>query len=67
MGKITANDTHRHDDIADTCADAVKIALIDKLLQTKQAKNLNVSSKLFAHEQSLLKAQEAAYYGDSQY
>ena len=29
MGKITANDTHRHDDIADTCYDAVKLALID--------------------------------------
>lgn len=30
MVKITANDSHRHDDIADTLADAVKIALIDK-------------------------------------
>lgn len=30
MAKITANETHRWDDIADTCADAVKIALIDK-------------------------------------
>lgn len=29
MGKITANDSHRHDDIADTCYDAVKLALID--------------------------------------
>jgi predicted phage terminase large subunit-like protein len=67
MSKITANNTHRHDDIADTCADAVKIALIDKLLQTNQAQSLNISNKLFAHEQSILKAQEAAYYGDSQY
>jgi len=32
MRKITANDTHRNDDIADTCADAVKLALIDKIL-----------------------------------
>lgn len=30
MSKITANETHRWDDIADTCADAVRIALIDK-------------------------------------
>ena len=30
MSKITANETHRWDDIADTFADAVKIALIDK-------------------------------------
>lgn len=32
MRKITINDTHRHDDIADTMVDAVQIALIDKLL-----------------------------------
>lgn len=30
--KITANNTHRFDDIADTLADAVKIALIDRTL-----------------------------------
>lgn len=32
MRKITANDTHRHDDRADTLYDGVKIALIDKLI-----------------------------------
>lgn len=32
MSKITANETHRWDDIADTFADAIKIALIDKTL-----------------------------------
>lgn len=32
MCKITANDTHRFDDIADTCADAIKIAFIDKII-----------------------------------
>lgn len=32
MKKITNNDSHAHDDIADTCADAVRIALMDKLL-----------------------------------
>lgn len=31
MRKITSNDTHRTDDIADTLADSIKIALIDKL------------------------------------
>ncbi len=30
MKKITANDSHRWDDIADTLCDAIKIALIDK-------------------------------------
>jgi len=35
MGKITANNSHRHDDIADTFADAVKIALIDKTFNSQ--------------------------------
>lgn len=30
--KITANNTHRHDDIADTMYDAIKLALIDEVL-----------------------------------
>ena len=32
MKKITNNDSHAHDDIADTAADAVRIALMDKML-----------------------------------
>ncbi len=32
MKKITANDTHRYDDIADTMTDAIKIALIDNAI-----------------------------------
>lgn len=32
MRKITANNTHRFDDIADTLYDAIKLALIDKIL-----------------------------------
>jgi hypothetical protein len=52
MSKITANETHRWDDIADTCSDAIKFALIDKIIvnatvaQTdynQLAKRLNVT------------------------
>lgn len=32
MSKITANDSHRHDDIADTVADGIRIALIEKTI-----------------------------------
>jgi predicted phage terminase large subunit-like protein len=32
MSKITANNTHRHDDIADTLADAIRMALIEKTI-----------------------------------
>lgn len=41
MRKITANGTHRWDDIADTLADAVKIALIDKTLVNMLGVNNN--------------------------
>lgn len=37
--KITANDTHRHDDIIDTLYDGCKIALIDKSLYTEHKEN----------------------------
>lgn len=39
MRKITANDTHAHDDLCDTAADAVKFALIDKLLYSPDHNN----------------------------
>ncbi len=39
MGKITANDSHRHDDICDTLYDGVKIGLIDKLLYKPEHSN----------------------------
>lgn len=40
MKRITNNDSHAHDDIADTCSDAVRIALIDRSLSMFTAKNL---------------------------
>lgn len=32
MRKITANNSHRYDDIADTCADAIKLGLVDNVV-----------------------------------
>jgi predicted phage terminase large subunit-like protein len=46
MSKITANDTHRHDDICDTAADAIKIALIDKTLHTMHNKRTSATDVL---------------------
>jgi len=64
MGKITANNTHAHDDIADTFYDAVKIGLIDAIVPhgTLAAKKtdriVNRIASNHAHLQSL---REAAY------
>jgi predicted phage terminase large subunit-like protein len=44
MKKITNNDSHAHDDIADTCSDAVRIALIDKMLYSITHRNSLLSS-----------------------
>lgn len=34
MSKITANDSHRHDDIADTLYDGIKLGIIDNIIMT---------------------------------
>jgi predicted phage terminase large subunit-like protein len=48
MIKITANDTHRHDDIADTLVDAVNLALIDKVLTAGYDKTHDVDRTVSA-------------------
>ncbi len=44
--KITANDSHRHDDVMDTLADAIKIALIDKTLTLNTKQNDDFAATL---------------------
>jgi len=49
MAKITLNNTHAHDDICDTCYDAVKWALIDKLCLSFSGTKIAESSKTLVH------------------
>jgi hypothetical protein len=62
MSKITANDTHRWDDLADTLADGIKFALIDKTIiqTTKSASDYSELAKTLTfdhnHTQRLKKA-----------
>ncbi len=53
MAKITANDSHRHDDIADTLADAVRIALIEKTLYSVDNRKESNDKLLDGMNQSL--------------
>src|SRR5690606_6800341 len=53
MSKITANETHRFDDICDTCADAIRIAFIDKTLYAMDSKKEASREKLAAIQHSL--------------
>lgn len=43
MTKITANESHRWDDIADTCADGIKIALVDKAIYIENTASNNAN------------------------
>jgi hypothetical protein len=47
--KITANNSHAHDDIADTLYDAVKLALIDKVIVAVNSANLKQESQMIAN------------------
>ena len=53
MSKITATDSHRHDDIADCVSDSVRIALIDKSIYTLPKDNSARDAKASALAASL--------------
>lgn len=55
MAKITANDTHRHDDIADTLADGIKIALIEKTVYSIDQKSHTHQNVMDGMKESLRK------------
>lgn len=62
MSKITANDSHKHDDIADTLADSVKIALIDKTIQYKKTTQRDdTSAILFSKQKAINNARNAVH------
>lgn len=63
MSKITANDTHRHDDICDTLSDGIRIALIDKLLPTTTSNPNNIAAKLMGKQNALNKLKGRVYGG----
>ena len=66
MSKITANETHRHDDIADTLSDAIRIALIEKIIYSNDDKAKERNQILVEMNESLqrkIQARKAAYGG----
>lgn len=52
MSKITANNSHRHDDICDTLADAITIALIQKTLYSFNASRAGHKDKALKIKES---------------
>lgn len=61
--KITANDTHRRDDLGDTLADAIKIALIDKTLNLSinTVKSNELALKLMQNNKKMRQIKDNLY------
>ncbi|CAK9253365.1 unnamed protein product [Sphagnum jensenii] len=66
MSKITATESHRHDDICDTLADAVRIALIDKTLTINTKQNDKKAATILQSQKSLLKTRGLVYGAGSE-
>jgi predicted phage terminase large subunit-like protein len=69
LKRITANDSHRHDDIADTLYDAIKIGLIDNQVKLgdKLEKQQEINKvRLIADRQRKLSYARKQRYGSSQ-
>lgn len=64
MQKITANDTHMRDDIADTFYDAVKMGLIDEIVLRRtftDASTAEITQQLAANATKIRNMRERAY------
>ena len=67
MSKITANNTHRFDDIADTLSDAIRLALIEKTIYSNAGRDeerqqiLQNMNQRLQHRISLGKARNVGY------
>lgn len=64
MSRITGNETHRWDDIADTLADAVRIALIDKTLSALYINSIdynNIASDITKTQNKVNHLRQLAY------
>jgi predicted phage terminase large subunit-like protein len=63
MSKLTASDSHRWDDIGDSCADAVRIALIDKTLVLDTKQDTMKAATILQKQKSILRTRSSVYGG----
>ena len=67
MAKISTNDSHRWDDIADTLCYGIQLALIDKTVSNDVLENVNKavkSSIVMSKYNDITRLREQAYYSD---
>jgi hypothetical protein len=63
MKNITANDSHKNDDVCDTLYDAIKIALIDKTINITTKQDDTISASIMRPQQQRLQIQTDLYHG----
>ena len=67
MAKITANNTHRHDDMCDTMYDAIKLTLIDKTLTISPRQDgTNIVKSMAKEMMNRFTARTRSYEGQRQ-
>ena len=65
MSKITANDTHRYDDIADTCVDAIRLGLTDRVVLNRDMVDNDTNEVINTFKNQFIKRDGALGYGSS--
>lgn len=61
MAKITANETHKFDDISDTLADSIKLALIDKTIHYNTKHSTDIAAKILGNQKKSLNSRRILY------
>lgn len=64
MSKITANDSHRHDDLADNLADGLRLALVERTLMSLAVKKEDSTEKaasFMSHANKIDRMRQNAY------
>lgn len=64
MAKITANESHAHDDIADIICDAIDLALIRKSLIYNTKQSTHVAATILSNQKKSLRARSNLYGGN---
>lgn len=67
MGKISCNDSHAFDDFADTMADSIQLALIDKTVSFDVSHDVKKSVKsavVMSNYNEITRLRQEAYYSD---
>lgn len=58
LAKITANNTHAFDDIADVCCDAIRLALVEKVVPFGQLQSKEKAASIMARDKHIARVKQ---------